>query len=177
MNWVFQGDDDQRTVKLLAFFGFLCAEANIPLAATFLTEGGCACWTPPPGRDDWPEDREVRFAEVLRAACDDGDLARLAVLASTMQRCHPEEPHWYLGTLATVRSLQAKGVGTALLGHGLALVDRDSTPAYLESSNPRNLSLYERHGFQVTGQISLPGGPSLIAMWREAGGRNVKRGS
>lgn len=43
----------------------------------------------------------------------------------------------------------------------------DHSPAYLESTNPRNVSLYERHGFAVTGSIDLPGGPSLSAMWRD----------
>jgi ribosomal protein S18 acetylase RimI-like enzyme len=58
-----------------------------------------------------------------------------------------------------------------LLAHCLAFVDHDSAPAYLESSNPRNVSLYERHGFEVTGQIDLAGGPTLIPMWRHAGPR------
>ena len=40
-------------------------------------------------------------------------------------------------------------------------------PAYLESSNPRNISLYLRHGFVDTGEITAADGPSLIPMWRE----------
>jgi len=168
MSWVFGGDDDQRRVKLQACFGFMSAEAHIPLAATFLTEGGCACWTPPPGTNNWPEERAVRFGEVLRRECDDSDIQRLGLLGAAVEGAHPSEPHWYLGQIATVPSLQGNGVGTALLRHCLALVDRDGAPAYLESSNPRNISLYERNGFRVTGRIDLADGPSLIPMWRPA---------
>ena len=49
----------------------------------------------------------------------------------------------------------------------LADADAEGLPCYLESSNPRNVSLYLRHGFVETGQLPLPDGPSLIQMWRE----------
>jgi ribosomal protein S18 acetylase RimI-like enzyme len=168
MSWVFGGDDEQRARKLLTCFTFMSAEANIPLQATFLVDGGCACWTPLPGTDEWPRERGKRFNEVLGAECDEGDFERLAVMGIAMERAHPSEPHWYLGSIAAVRSLQGQGVGTGLLAHSLAIVDADGAPAYLESSNPRNVSLYERHGFVVTGRIDLPGGPPLIPMWRAA---------
>jgi len=45
-------------------------------------------------------------------------------------------------------------------------VDADRLPAYLESTNPRNRTLYERHGFEVVEELSVPGGPVLMAMWR-----------
>jgi ribosomal protein S18 acetylase RimI-like enzyme len=46
--------------------------------------------------------------------------------------------------------------------------DKTGTPAYLESSNERNLSLYERHGFKVVEAMKLLGkGPTVWRMWRE----------
>ena len=41
-------------------------------------------------------------------------------------------------------------------------------PAYLESSNPRNMSLYERHGFETVTKIQFGEGPALHTMYREA---------
>ena len=46
--------------------------------------------------------------------------------------------------------------------------DDDGLIAYLESSNPRNLSLYERHGFEIIGKIQAGTSPTLYPMIREA---------
>ena len=48
-----------------------------------------------------------------------------------------------------------KGYGSLLLRHGLAQCDRDHATAYLESSNPANIPLYERHGFVLTGEAEV----------------------
>lgn len=41
-------------------------------------------------------------------------------------------------------------------------------PAYLEPSNPANVPLYARYGFEVLGSFSLPGGgPGVVTMWRQ----------
>ena len=52
--------------------------------------------------------------------------------------------------------------------HALRRCDDDGLIAYLESSNPRNLSLYERHGFEIMGQIQAGTSPTLYPMVREA---------
>ena len=50
----------------------------------------------------------------------------------------------------------------------LAIADHKNMPAYLESSKERNIPVYQRFGFQVTGEIKLPGEPTLYPMWRPA---------
>ena len=84
-----------------------------------------------------------------------------------MMRVHPEEPHWYLGVVGSDPSVRGKGFGQVLMRSRLDRVDAEHAPAYLESTNVRNVPLYERHGFRATGEIDLPDGPKLIAMWRE----------
>ena len=36
----------------------------------------------------------------------------------------------------------------------------------IESTTPRSRALYERHGFEATGAIELPDGPTLWPIWR-----------
>jgi ribosomal protein S18 acetylase RimI-like enzyme len=68
--------------------------------------------------------------------------------------------------IGTDPACQGMGLGSALLRHSLAMCDRDQLPAYLESSNPRNISLYERHGFVRTGIIQYGSSPEMTAMLR-----------
>lgn len=44
--------------------------------------------------------------------------------------------------------------------------DQQGVPAYLEATSPDNRRLYERHGFVVTGELSILGGPPVWPMWR-----------
>ncbi len=76
--------------------------------------------------------------------------------------------HWYLGYLGTRRGRQGEGLGTQMLREVLTGLDTDGVPAYLESSNERNLSLYERNGFRAVGELRALGqGPTIWRMWRE----------
>lgn len=92
----------------------------------------------------------------------------LAQLGEEMGRFHPEEPHWYLSMIGVDPSRQGQGLGAALLKEGLKRCDGDGLPAYLESSSPKNVPLYERHGFAVIGLIKPGDHPGLIPMLRAA---------
>lgn len=81
---------------------------------------------------------------------------------------HPAEPHWYLPMIGVDPARQGRGLGSALLKHALALCDAEGAPAYLESSNPKNVPLYERHGFEVVGEIKPGDFPGLTPMLRPA---------
>ena len=83
-----------------------------------------------------------------------------------MAEAHPEEPHWYLAIIGSDPDVRGKGFGNALMRSRLERCDAEFAPAYLESSNPDNVPYYERFGFEVTGEIVVPGGPTLVPMWR-----------
>jgi ribosomal protein S18 acetylase RimI-like enzyme len=81
---------------------------------------------------------------------------------------HPAEPHWYLPLIGVDPTHQNRGYGSALLRHALLQCDRDHVAAYLESSNPANIPLYERHGFTVLGTIQVGSSPPITPMLRAA---------
>jgi ribosomal protein S18 acetylase RimI-like enzyme len=85
-----------------------------------------------------------------------------------MAAYHPKEPHWYLPMIGVETYQQGRGVGSSLMQHSLANCDDDRLPAYLESSNPRNVPLYERFGFEVVGTIQAGNSPPLYPMYRRA---------
>jgi ribosomal protein S18 acetylase RimI-like enzyme len=59
-------------------------------------------------------------------------------------------------------------VGGRVLQPVLERCDDEGLPAYLESSNPRNWSFYERHGFRPLDELPMPSGaPTVLAMRRD----------
>jgi ribosomal protein S18 acetylase RimI-like enzyme len=85
-----------------------------------------------------------------------------------MAKLHPKEPHWYLPLIGVDPAHQGRGHGDALLQYALQRFDREGLPAYLESTNPRNISLYRRHGFEEVGTIQAGSSPTLVPMLRRA---------
>ena len=84
-----------------------------------------------------------------------------------MEEMHPKkQPHWYLAFLGIEPTEQRKGMGGALLLPVLNRCDAERMPAYLETSNELNLSLYQRHGFQVIKECDIAKGPHFWGMWR-----------
>ena len=89
-------------------------------------------------------------------------------LFGQMEHYHPKEEHWYLPIIGADPQYLGQGLGGALMKHACARIDEDGLPAYLESSNPRNISLYERHGFEVMGEIRSGNAPVMTPMYRSA---------
>lgn len=87
---------------------------------------------------------------------------RWARVFHMLDALHPLEPLAYLGTLGVDPSLQARGVGTALLGAWLARLDSDGVGAYLETDGFGTVAFYERAGFAVIGDVDVLGAP----VWR-----------
>lgn len=77
-------------------------------------------------------------------------------------------PRWYLGVLGVVPERQGRGLGSRLLQPILEQADRDCLPVTLETAQPRNLPLYQRHGFRILRELPpvAPGAPVVWTMRR-----------
>lgn len=125
--------------------------------------GGVALWLPPGVHPD-EEALEALTTQTMAAS----QQADANVIFEQMGRYHPSEPHWYLPLIGVDPTQQGRGFGGALLTHALERCDRDRLPAYLESSSPRNIPLYQRHGFEVMGAIQSGSSPTVTPMLRRA---------
>lgn len=73
---------------------------------------------------------------------------------------------WTLETIGVRPAGQGRGLGGALVAFGLAeACARGARAVRLETSDERNVRLYQRHGFNVTGRADRPGGPRVWRMW------------
>jgi ribosomal protein S18 acetylase RimI-like enzyme len=95
-------------------------------------------------------------------------LSRSLAAVDMMEKVHPKEPHWYLQTIGTDPKFQGKGYGGVIMRDRLAAVDAAHLPCYLESSKDTNIPIYQSFGFELTGEIQVPGGPKIWPMWRKA---------
>jgi ribosomal protein S18 acetylase RimI-like enzyme len=172
MVWIFP-DEQLRARQLPKFFAISFRELSLRREGTeILVEGqavlGSAIWVPPGAwrPSVWQQLRTLpRYARALGS--------RMGVASATygtIVRCHPHRPHWYLSGIGTEPAAQGTGVGSALMRSRLVQCDAAGQPAYLESSKEQNVPFYQRHGFQVTRELSIGGGgPTLWLMWREPG--------
>lgn len=184
----FEQSDSLLNVLMLAFSGDPCMRWTFPrpdvfLAAfkpfvtqmgvglthdgLFLTDDGKAgaLWLPP----GVEQDGEAIGAVIEKyALADHPEPETGELIGEEMRKFHPHEPHWYLSMLGVDPAVQGKGYGSALLKAGLARADAEGLPAYLESSNPKNVPLYERFGFEVMGRIAPGSFPGLVPMYRPA---------
>lgn len=132
--------------------------------AWMVDDGAAAALWLAPGAE---ADSEAIIALVGEAVPEDRHEV-LGELGQLMSQFHPKEPHWYLSMIGVDPARQGQGLGSALLKAGLARCDAEGLPAYLESSSPKNVPLYERHGFEVIGLIKPGDHPGLIPMYRAA---------
>jgi GNAT superfamily N-acetyltransferase len=122
-----------------------------------------AMWIPPGASADGE-----RIVAVLRDTVPAEQHADTFAVLEQMDELHPSYAHWYLPWLAVDPRRQHAGLGHQLLAQGLARVDADHLPAYLETPNPRTVPFYERHGFKVVGTSQAGACPPLTSMLRAA---------
>ncbi|MGH8727697.1 MAG: GNAT family N-acetyltransferase [Burkholderiales bacterium] len=123
---------------------------------------GAALWLPP----DVEPDEDVLIS-LLQSTASEQSQKHVSGVLEQMGRYHPSEPHWYLPLMGVDPFHQGKGFGSTLMQRALIPCDRYNKLAYLESTNPRNIPLYERHGFELLGTIQVGTSPPLFPMLRK----------
>jgi ribosomal protein S18 acetylase RimI-like enzyme len=120
-----------------------------------------ALWLPPGTEPDGDI-----IAKVLTESVSPKKHRDMFSVLEQMDVAHPKYLHWYLPWFGVHAATQGRGLGSQLLMACLAVVDASHLPAYLETPNPRNISFYERHGFEVTGQAQAGACPPVAFMLR-----------
>jgi ribosomal protein S18 acetylase RimI-like enzyme len=154
--------DPASYLRVWPEFSFAMGERAFDHGSAFvLGDGAAAALWLPPGVEPDPE----RLAALDFGGTEE-DAAKSAELRAEQARYKPADPHWYLWLIGVDPTRQGRGLGSALLAHTLRLIDERGETAFLESSDPRNVPLYERHGFVVTGEIRVRDIPVLTPMIR-----------
>lgn len=165
---------DRHRERLAGLFAATVSAVGLPYGEVWaaLDGGGrpraVAVWL----RPDRPVPEQVWGELTARDAELAGD--RHPAMVAAEAACAPlrsPEPAFVLATVGVCPADQGRGIGGRLLRPGLAEADRTGRPAVLETSSPENVRFYRRLGFEVTGEVTVPGGgPRVWAMRRPAPG-------
>lgn len=125
-----------------------------------------AIWSPPDVPLLTPADYEAAEAVVARRSTV-GHAAEVFGALRTAGAHRPATPNWQLIYLCVAPGSQGRGEGVETLAPMLSMCDAQEFPAYLHSTNPRNVPFYERLGFRVLAEIPTgEDGPVIRPMLR-----------
>lgn len=164
--WIYP-NERRRTESLPGAFS-VYAEVLQRHHETYVVDdfAGVALWVPPgePAiADDEAEEFAQRIGEMAGREAD-----RLFEVMELIDEHHPHTPSWFLHLLGVEPERQGRGHGGTLLSEMLERLDREGAAASLDATSPDSKRLYERYGFEATGEYGPAGGPSLWSMWRES---------
>jgi ribosomal protein S18 acetylase RimI-like enzyme len=152
------GDNHHKVGVLNAFFEMFVADAmqrgKIVIAPD---EQGACIW--------YPAEVEIfneQFEEVVSKIIN--SLSELAGKESG--KSEPTQRHCEVFFLALKPSARNQGIGENLIKPVLDYADTNQVDCYLVSSNGRNISFYERYGFQKYCPIEISSSYSMTGMWR-----------
>jgi GNAT superfamily N-acetyltransferase len=156
--------DPQQYLEAFPRFARAFGGGAIGHGTAFYYEGfsGVALWLPPGAAPD-----EESLVKMIEDTVTDERKGAMFSMFEQMDALHPLEAHWHLPLIGVDPAHQGKGIGSALLSHILNVCDDQNVPAYLEATSPRNVPLYERHGFEAVGSIQVADSPQIIAMLRK----------
>ncbi len=133
-----------------AFFEHLF-DKRVEKGTIWTIEGGAstAIWEPPGAGNTSAHDD-------LSARLPADALARVNAYDNALHAALPDSPFWYLGVLGTRPDSAGRRWGHAVMNVGLRRAAADGLPAVLETSNPGNVEVYRRAGWEIMRTMTEP---------------------
>ena len=157
----FFGRDPGYAVGAALFAGYLF-DVRVGLDTVWVTDdvSAVALWDQPASRPVPPgfvDYKAERFRQVERELGP--ATARILAYDEPVEALLPSTDYWYLGILASHPDRRGQGLARTVADLGLTVAREEQAPAYLETTNPDNVGLYERAGWTVTNALAV--GPDL----------------
>jgi ribosomal protein S18 acetylase RimI-like enzyme len=163
--YVFRADTDRRKRLSAVFRVELRCAFRLGVVEVIGEGKAVAIWLPP-GRMKGALTAMIASGALLAPfRLGLGAMWRGTLLLKSIQELHSRSvsgDHCYLLALAVHPEHQGSGWGSQLVRHGLARAQAMNLPSYLETTNPRNIAFYQRHGFKLVGERSVAGGGPMV---------------
>jgi GNAT superfamily N-acetyltransferase len=163
---------DEATYGELAGEWFaLITERLMTRGHTYLVDEGAAVAIFIPPDVALAEDADLgRVAEVLNRQLGDERAMEVLTTLGVMADHEPKDtlPHFQCVYIACRSASRGCGYGAEVMRRVTEVCDAEELGAYLVSSNPLNVSFYEREGYKVLTDVTpIEGGPLMRPMWRQ----------
>jgi GNAT superfamily N-acetyltransferase len=163
VRWFFPGEDFER--RAAAFFGYLF-DIRVGDGEVYVADGAASMWSPPGGVSMDPDEQDRLWRSDVVEGAGPGEIARIDAFDEAVDAVRLPGNHRYLGVLGTRPERRGLGLATAVLEPGLRGADREGMPCFLETGTAENLAFYERFGFEVLAETTVPDGPVIWALVR-----------
>jgi ribosomal protein S18 acetylase RimI-like enzyme len=159
---------DKRVKRLSVLFAAdlkVCVRSGLPFHVTDRSKIACAAIVHPPGAYPLPVSAQIGI--ILKAVIRNGfyGFGRWLTYLGRIEERHPKDKHYYLEFIGVDPMQQGKGFGSCVLSDLSRRADEDKVGCYLETSNVRNVPLYERFGFETVAEEEIIGVNNWF-MWR-----------
>ena len=171
MTWTVEATD--RRARLTALYRHVLGALVLPHGAAWVCETrdrdevrlvGAAGWLTPRTQPPASTLQELAAVEAHWRGNRREPHERAEAL---LQPLRPTGPSWFLGTLGVLPDHRGQGLAERLLRPGLESAAAEGVEALLETSAPRNVTLYERLGFDIKAAVKVaPEGPTVWMMRR-----------
>ncbi len=156
--------DDNACQKILASFydavGPKLFNRSVMLGAFQAETLVGVCIIHPPGQC---QPNTAEKLQVLLTVLLSGNLMaipRLLQWGGAWSQHDPQAPHWHIGGLVVDPAFQGQGIGGQLMAAFCERVDECNGTAYLETDKQKNVSFYQKYGFQVSAESQVLGIPN-----------------
>ncbi|WP_319406606.1 GNAT family N-acetyltransferase [uncultured Desulfosarcina sp.] len=155
------GGSHQRREAMLRYYDYSMKEARKfgrlyrPTGKAF----GASIWSKPVSGELSKQMADEKKA-FLKIHMGDANLAKYAQITGGMaEQTETVVPpnSWYLSIVGIAPPFQGRGLGGTLIRPILNMTDKMGLYTYLETFTPRNMSFYQRLGFQEAGAFDEPG--------------------
>ena len=135
-------------------------------------EAGAIAWYPSDIQlfDDCFDEVLAELTEIITTFGGLSAAERFEQIGNQAEKFEPEQVHCEVMWIALIPEVRGKGIGRDLLSPVLNHANEQQVSCYLVSSNPQNISFYERQGFRQIFLIPTNSQLSLTGMWRDAVG-------
>ena len=142
-----------------------CTRIGLPLQVRENDSIDCVAIVYPPGAYPLPTFSQLGI--LLKCVVRNGvnGLSRWLTVLRRFEKRHPKDTHYYLEFIGVDPTQQGRGLGSSLLDDLSSRADQENAGCYLETSNPRNVPLYQRFGYDTVAEEEIIGVNTWF-MWR-----------